>query len=364
MAVSAKKKVTLFTDSELKWHEDINYRVDSEKTQNFNKDKVTMFVKGMPNVVNEADYSSDLITDSTYSKYDIVPSDITIMTIIFKLGICSVADIRRVGNYLNGVHNKIMVSKDFETRLVNFSKCGLCFCYTFKDIYGKKKELYSLTRAGNSFVYHQSAKLGSDGGIFSARYDDDFSFYSLYETLKYAEASKAISTLIKYYKNGVKYKINSSFYDKVERKNYVTYGFYNATVGDEDKYIMIEPWKVSYEESTFVDEAEKGDFISYSMYADNRIQVLKRIIRSQPSKYVDGTNDNFKLLFVCEDEDSVKDLIGRLDEFEKDEKETVLITSSYILSAVNILKHPIFYKFEKNKLVNCTFDANFVNKGL
>lgn len=364
MAVNTKKKVTFFTDSELKWHEDINYKVNHEKTLSFNKDKVTMFVKGMHNVINEADYNSNLITDSTYVKYDIVPSDNVIMTVIFKLGICSVVDITHVGNYLNRVHDKIMISKDFESRLVNLCKCGLCFCYEFKDIYGTKKELYSLTRAGNSLVYHQNAKMSNDG-IFNSRYDDDFSFYGLYETLKYAEASKAIATLIKNYDGGVKYKVNSSFFDTVKRKNYRTYGFYNATVGNEDKYILIEPWKTNYGDETFVDENEKGDFISYSAYADNRIEVLQRIIRSQPTKFQDGTNDNFKLLFVCEDETSIKDLVGRINEFfEPEEKETVLITSSYILSAVNILKNPVFYRFNGDKLENCIFNADFVNKVL
>lgn len=363
MAVNTKKKVTLFTDSELKWHKDINYKIDHEKTLSFNKDKVTMFVKGMHNVINEADYSSDLITDSTYVKYDIVPSDIVIMTIIFKLGICSVVDIRHIGNYLNSVHDKIMVSKEFESRLTNLCKCGLCFCYRFKDVYGINKELYSLTRAGNSLVYHQNPKL-SDEGVFSSRYDDDFSFYNLFETLKYAEASKTIAVLTKYYSGGVKYKVNSTFFDKVSRKNFRTYGFYNATVGEEEKYILIEPWKVNYGETTFVDETQKGDFISYSAYAENRIEILKKIIRSQPGKYEDGTNDNFKVLFVCEDEASIRDLLSRLNAFEDEEKETVLITSSYILSAVNILNNPIFYKYNGNKFDNCAFHVNFVNKVL
>jgi hypothetical protein len=364
MAVNVKKKVTLFTDSELKWHGNIDYRVDDERTLSFNKDKVTMFVNGAPNVINEANYASDLITDSTYTKYDIVPSDVVVMTIIFKLGICSIVDVRRISDYLNAVHDKVMVGKDFESRIINLCKCGLCFCYRFKDIYGGNKELYSLTRAGNSFVYHQNSKLSASGGAFSNRYDADFSFYNLYEKLKYAEASKAISTLIRYYKDGVKYKVNSNFYDKVTRESHVTYGFFNATVDDVEKYIVIEPWKVSYDECTFVNETVRGDFVSYSTYADKRIRALKRIIQSQPSKYQDGTNDNFKVLFVCEDEGSVEDLLYRLDAFENNEKETVLVTSSYIFSAVNILENKIFYRFEDSELVNCPFCIDFVNKVL
>ncbi|MDD4804830.1 MAG: hypothetical protein PHN69_06725, partial [Candidatus Pacebacteria bacterium] len=61
----------------------------------------------------------------------------------------------------------------------------------------------------------------------------------------------------------------------------------------------------------------------------------------------------------------IKDLVGRINEFfEPEEKETVLITSSYILSAVNILKNPVFYRFNGDKLENCIFNADFVNKVL
>jgi|GEM_PF-5160903 len=359
-----KVKVNLFTESDLKWHEKMNYRIDHEKSLVYNRDRVTMFAQGMTNLVNEADYSSDLITDATYEKYNIVQSDNAILTIIFKLGICSKLDVIHIGGYINNLFDKRLVPDEIDKRLINLCKCGLLFCFTFIDIEGKKRELYSLTRAGNSLVYHQNAKIAEDG-VFSNRYDDDFSFYSVFESLKFAEASKATANLIKYYSGGVKYKNNSSFYDVAARKNYRTYGFFNATIGEEEKYILIEPWKTSYPDGVFVNKKEKGDFISFDTYCDNRIANLKRIIRLQPTRNSEGTNDNFKMLFICEDEKSIKDLYARLkDKFDDTEKETVLITSSVVFSSVNIINNAIFYRFNDDKLESCAFFDDFINKQL
>lgn len=359
-----KVKVNLYTESELKWHDRMNYRIDHEKSLVFNRDKVTMFAQGMTNLVNEADYSSDLITDATYEKYNIVNSDNAILTIIFKLGICSKLDIIHIGGYINRLYDKRMVAEECDARLINLCKCGLLFCFTYTEVSGKVRELYSLTRAGNSLVYHQNAKIAEDG-VFSNRYDDDFSFYSVFESLKFAEASKATANLIKYYSEGVKYKNNSSFYDAPARKNYKTYGFFNATIGEEEKYILIEPWKTSYPEGTFVHKKAKGDFITFDTYSDNRIDNLKRIIRLQPTRNREGTNDNFKMLFVCEDEKSIKDLYVRLNnKFEDSEKETVLITSSVVFSSVNIMNNAVFYRFNDDKLEPCAFFEDFTNKQL